>query len=180
MAKLADLQQLQSEIAALEARLAQLQDPVASPVLEGLHSTGEILGEIQRVTGQERARLEEVQTLELALPALKQRYVIMQKECEKIKKELDKALIGWEKLSLDVKSSLEAVLTKIDDLKSEGLRVQRLYNSAYGNDGSTPIFTDHWPHRYDYPFVYVRQGDTTTVVLSTEGQRSQWEQFKSR
>jgi DNA anti-recombination protein RmuC len=54
------------------------------------------------------------------LPALKQRYAIMQKECEKIKKELDKALVGWEKLSIEVKSSLEAVLTKIDDLKAEG------------------------------------------------------------
>jgi hypothetical protein len=45
--KLRDLEQLQSEITILEARLVQLQEPTPATPLEGL-PTAEILGEIQK------------------------------------------------------------------------------------------------------------------------------------
>jgi biotin operon repressor len=173
MSALADLEKLRSEIVALESRLGQLEEPGLATSMEGL-STNEILGQIQKTTELERARMEERQNIQLALPVLRQRLAEMEKECARTKQQLKKTMADYEKLATQLKSSLESVLAQIDELKSQGMKAQSLYQSAYGSDFSrSPVWIDNWPHRHDFPLIVITSSDDAVrVTLTTEGMRS--------
>lgn len=169
--KLRDLEQLQSEITILEARLAQLQEPTPATPLEGL-PTAEILGEIQKTTERERARVEELQNLQQALPILKERCAAMEKECATLKAELVRRMSSYEKTAKKLDSALNGVLAQLEELKSLGLEAQATYQQAYGlGGGRVPIWTDNWhEHQLDFPAVVVLPDELgIRVVLTTQG-----------
>jgi predicted RNase H-like nuclease (RuvC/YqgF family) len=137
--KLRDLEKLQSEIAILEARIVQLQEPTPATPLEGL-PTAEILGEIQKTTERERSRVEELQNLQQALPILKERFAVMEKECATLKAELVRKMTAYEKAARKLNSSLDGALTQLEELRSLGLETQATYQQAYGlGSGRVPI-----------------------------------------
>lgn len=169
--KLRDLEKLQSEIAILEARLVQLQEPTPATPLEGL-PTAEILGQIQKNTELEKARLEERRNIELALPVLKERYVVMEKECSDLRAQLTRKMTVYQKAAQKLNSSLDGVLTQLEELRSLGLEAQATYQQAYGlGGGRVPIWTDNWhEHQLDFPAVVVLPDELgIRVVLTTQG-----------